>query len=116
MGYILYTCSKEDSDDDPEEVYRQYDPVTCTGLQPGSSTFVFGPKFQLKDDGSGIAEEDQCFIWIDEILQKLQQPVNPLAPLPIDNGSHIATLVAGMCDVAGDNVLSGIYLLGMFNV
>ena len=51
-----------------------------------------------------------------EILQKLQRPVNPLAPLPIDNGSHIATLVAGMCDVAGDNVLSGIYLLGMFNV
>ena len=116
MYYVLCMHRKEDSDDDGGNTIAQYDPVTCTGRQPSSNTFVFGPKFQLNDNGTIITEEDQSFIWIDEILHKLQRPVNPLPPLPIDSVSHISTLVSGMCSIAGDNVLSGVYLLGMFCV
>ena len=52
------------------------------------------------------------YIWIDEILQKLQRPLNPLSPLLHYSSDHLTTIVTGMRNLAGDNVLSGVYLLG----
>ena len=63
---------------------------------------MFGPNLQLTDD--------QRFIWIDEILQKLQRPLNPLPPLSDYSFNHLNTVVTGMRTPAGDNVLSGVYL------
>lgn len=57
--------------------------------------------------------EEQRFVWIYEILQKLKRPINPLPPLR-NTMDYLQTLVRGMLDISGENVLSGVYLLGMF--
>ena len=102
----------ENSDEDDNNAC-QYDAVTCTGRQPCSDVFVFGPNFQLTDSGLIISPDDQRFLWIDEILQKLQRPLNPLPPIPDYPLNHLSTVLTGIRDIAGENVLSGVYLLGM---
>jgi len=100
--------------DEEQEGPSHYDPVTCTGLQPGSDVFVFGPKLQISAvDGSVIPPDQQRFIWIEHILQKLQRPVNPLSSIQINpNQHHLNVLIKGIHTIAGDNVVSGLYLLG----
>ena len=93
-----------------EQEPAQYDPVTCTGLQPNSEVFVSGPNFQIHEDGSLVLPGRQNFIWIDSILHNLQQPVNPLPPIPDYSLEHLSTLIRGMHSLAGDNILSGMYL------
>lgn len=107
----------EDSDEDNDGNSCQFDAVTCTGRQPSSDVFVFGPNLQLTDNGIVIPADDQRFIWIDEILQKLQRPFNQLPPIPEHSLSlnHLSTIVKGMRDIAGENVLSGVYLLGVLH-
>ena len=104
----------EDSDNESEDSATQYDAVTCTGRQPNSNVFVFGPNFQVTDNGDLIPAEDQSFIWIDEILHKLQRPLNPLPPLSDHSFIHLTKIVSGMRTLSGDNALSGVYLLGAF--
>lgn len=94
--------------DEDEDEPSHYDPVSCTGLQPGSNVFVFGPNFQLFADGSVKRQ----FVWVESIIQKLQRPVNPLPPLPNYPLQHLSVLVQGVHTIAGDNVISGVYLLG----
>ena len=85
----------EDSDDESDDSTTQYDAVTCTGRQINSNVFVFGPNFQVTDNGDLIPAEDQRFIWIDEILHKLQRPLNPLPPLSDHSFTHLTKIVAG---------------------
>ena len=76
---------------------------------------MFGPDLQIAADGKVIPTNAQLYVWVDLILQKLARPVNPLPPLStteIDN--HLQVLVRGMHSIAGQNVLSGVYLFGMF--
>ena len=110
---ILLLSRLEDSDEDNDSSASQYDAVTCTGRQPCSDVFVFGPNFQLTESGSTIPPNDQRFLWIDEILQKLQRPLNPLPPIPEILPNRLSAIVTGMRDISGENVLSGVYLLGM---
>ena len=49
---------------------------------PNADVFVFGPSLQLDPDGEIIPEEDQQFVWIQEILDKLNCVVNPLPNIP----------------------------------
>ena len=92
----------EDSDDESDDSATQYDAVTCSGRQPNSNVFVFGPNFQVRDNGDLIPAEDQRFIWIDEILHKLQRPLNPLSD---HSFIHLTKIVTGMHTLSGDNVL-----------
>lgn len=73
---------------------------------------MFGPELQINDSGCVIPSDEHTFIWIDFILQKLARPYNPLPTLPNYGLNHIGTLVRGMHSIAGENVLSGIYLFG----
>lgn len=107
---VLYRL--EDSDEENDSNACQYDAVTCTGRQPCSDVFVFGRYLQLTDSGSVIPPDDQRFLWIDEILQKLQCPLNPLPPIRDFPPNHLSTILTGMLNIAGQNVLSGVYLLG----
>lgn len=107
---LIFANDREDTDN--EGSGSQCDAVTCTGLQPGSNVFVFGPEVQLTDDGEAIPVTEQVFIWIDEILVKLQRPVNPLPRLknvinPLDR------IISGMHHLSGDNMISGMFLLGV---
>ena len=101
--------------DEEQNEPSQYDPVTCTGLQPGSDVYVFGPKFQIAADGSLVPMGQQQYMWIDTILRKLQRPVNPLSPIPSHSLKHLNIVVRGLHTFAGDNVMSGVYLLGKLN-
>jgi hypothetical protein len=109
---MFISCRLEDSDDESDDNATQYDAVTCTGRQPNSHVFVFGPNFQVADSGDIIPAEDQRFVWIDEILQKLHRPINPLPPLSDHSFNHLSKIVTGMRTLSGDNVVSGVYLIG----
>lgn len=113
--HFLLTYSQEDSDQSEDESFNQYDAVTCTGLQPGTDVYVFGPDFQVSSDGSVIPTNQQGFVWVEEILHKLQRPVNPLSPpAATDLNFDFRYIVNGMLKVAGDTIFSGMYLLGKF--
>ena len=84
-------------------------------MQPDSNVFVFGPNIQYDDNGNAIAEKDQIYVWVDGILKKLNQIVNPLTS--VSSISHaLKRVVRGVRKISGDNVMSGIittiYLLG----
>lgn len=110
---VCYSNRSDNSDvDEEQDEPLQYNPVTCTGLQPGSDVYVFGLKLQIGADGSVIPTNQQKYIWIDAILHKLQRPVNPLSPIPSNSPKHLKNVVGGLQRIAGDNVMSGVYLLG----
>ena len=112
MGKLyLYRNDTSDVDEEQDEP-SQYNPVTCTGLQPGSDVYVFGPNFQISANGSVVPTSQHQFIWIDSILQKLERPVNPLPPIPSYSLQHLYNVVSGVHTIAGDNVISGVYILG----
>ncbi len=55
-----YRNEDSDADEDDTEPSR-YHPVSCTGLQPDSKVFVFGPEFQIEEDGAVISQEKQQY-------------------------------------------------------
>ena len=67
---------------------------------------------QISADGSVVPTSQHQYIWIDTILQKLQRPVNLLSPIPSYFLKHLNIVVGGLHTLAGDNVVSGVYLLG----
>lgn len=111
-----YTHRGDASDSDTSSSsssQRQYTAVICTGRQPNADVFVFGPSLQLDLNGEIIPEEDQQFVWIQEILDKLNRVVNPLPSIPQPGWANpLHSLIEGMQMVAGDNTISGVFLLG----
>ena len=67
---------------------------------------------EIAADGSLVPMGQQQYMWIDTILRKLQQPVNPLSSIPSHSLKHLNIVVGGLHTFAGDNVMSGVYLLG----
>ena len=111
-----YTHRGDASDSDTSSSsssQRQYTAVTCTGRQPNADVFVFGPRLQLDLNGEIIPEEDQEFVWIQDILDKLNRVVNPLPYIPKPGWANpLYSLIEGMQTIAGDNTISGVFLLG----
>ena len=111
-----YTHRGDASDSDTSSSsssQRQYTAVTCTGHQPNADVFVFGPRLQLDLNGEIIPEEDQEFVWIQDILDKLNRVVNPLPYIPKPGWANpLYSLIEGMQVIAGDNTISGVFLLG----
>ena len=107
--------SSDSSDDDDADVVRgkKFKAVTCTGRQPGSSVFVFGPTLHINDLGDLIPRESQEYIWVPRILHQLHRVVNPLAVLPDPvSDNPLQYVIRGLQSIAGDNVISGVFLLG----
>ena len=109
--------SSESSDDDEEDVVndRKFQAITCTGRQPGSSVFVFGPTLHINcnEKGDLLPREQQEYVWVPQILQHLHRVVNPLTALPNSSDDNpLRYVVQGLQNIAGDNVLSGVFLLG----
>ncbi len=107
--------SSESSDDNDEDVVRgkKFQAVTCTGRQPGSSIFVFGPTLHINEHGELIPIEQQEYIWVPRILQQLHRVINPLTVLPDSGAANpMRYVVQGLQNIAGDNVISGVILLG----
>ena len=102
------------SEDDDQVRGKKFQAVTCTGRQPGSSIFVFGPTLHMNEMGDLIPRELQEYIWVPRILQLLHRVVNPLTTLP-DPGveNPLKYVIEGLQNIAGENALSGIFLLGM---
>lgn len=78
-----------------------------------ADVFVFGPRLQLDLNGEIIPEEDQEFVWIQDILDKLNRVVNPLPYIPKPGWANpLYSLIEGMQMIACDNTISGVFLLG----
>ena len=99
--------------DESTEMCTQYLPVVCTGLQPGSNAIVVGPELQFFTDGSAIPTENQQYIWIPEIMRKLQADKisAPLNTLPVVH-HPLKRLLKGMRKITNDNFMSAMYMLG----
>ena len=81
----------------------------------GSSIFVFGPTLHINEMGDLIPRELQEYIWVPRILQLLHRVVNPLTTLP-DPGveNPLKYVIEGLQNIAVENALSGVFLLGMY--
>ncbi len=55
------------SDPENEENMEKYLAVTCIGRQPESDVYVLG----ITMKGVPICEDQQEFVWVDEILSKI---------------------------------------------
>lgn len=89
--------------------------VTCIGLQPDSRTYVFGPKLHFNENGNKIIDAEQEFIWIPEILEKLQCPINCLETLPeLEDSNPLHFVISGLQKILGENLASGMSMLGKF--
>ena len=76
--------------------------------------FVFGSELQFWVSGKPIPVDDQEYIWIPELLAKLECPINNIHTLPtLRDPNALHYIVSGMKDVLGENILSGILMLGM---
>lgn len=111
------TGNSNDSDDSmPTDDIVHYKAVVCTGRQPDSDVFIFGPSLQFTSNGNEIAIDKAEYVWVPEILDKLvPRGVHPIFDLP-----HIVNplnfVVSGLNQIAGENVISGVFLLGMYVV
>ena len=95
---------------------KKFQAVTCTRRHPGSSIFMFGPTLHINEMGNlMIPRELQEYIWVPRILQLLHRVVNPLKTLP-DPGveNPLKYVIEGLQNIAGENALSGVFLLGMY--
>ena len=55
----------------------------------------------------------QMHVWVPRILHKLNRVVNPLRELPQPEWNNpIQRVVQGLQEIVGDNVLSGVFLVG----
>lgn len=89
----------------------KYKVVTCTGRQEESKVFVFGPTLHFTDKGKQISLQDQCYVWVPQFLAKTHTIVNTLPPQLPSIGEHLQFVVKGLQSIAGDNALSGVFLL-----
>ena len=79
-------------------------------------TFIAGSTLQFTDNGCAIPLDEQEFVWIPSIIKRLKSNsiVHPLSNLPImpTNQTAILAVVNGLQDIAGDNFLSSLFMLG----
>ena len=111
------TGNSNDSDDSmPTDDIVHYKAVVCAGRQPDSDVFIFGLSLQFTSNGNEIAIDKAEYVWVPEILDKLvPRGVHPIFDLP-----HIVNplnfVVSGLNRIAGENVISGGFLLGTYVV
>ena len=103
-----------ESDEESASRQKVFKPVVCMGRQPGSEVFVLGPNLLFRSNGAQIASEDQEYIVIPEIIQKLGfggalslVEVLPIVPNPLH------TVLNGMRRIAGNNYTCAVFCLGM---
>ena len=106
--YSLY-C--RDLDEDLKDNMDKYKVVTCTGRQEESKVFVFGPTLHFTDKGKQIPLQDQCYVWVPQFLAKTHTIVNTLPPQLPPINKPLQFVVRGLQSIAGDNALSGVFLL-----
>ncbi len=105
--------SDESGEDSSNSNLEHYLPVTCTGRQPESDVFVFGPNIQLDKHGRTIPSNEQRYLWVPHILDKLHRVVNPLPMIPQSlHGNALQDVVMGIQQLTGENIYSGVFLLG----
>lgn len=118
MYYFIIYRGNDDNSEDSESAeegssLQAYFPVTCTGQQPNSDVFVFGPTLQFDTSGNLIPLAEQRYIWIPQILEKLHRVVNPLTVIPYNpQGNALKDVVLGIQQLTGENIFSGVTLLG----
>ncbi len=88
-------------------------PVVCMGCQPGSDVFVIGETLQFRSNGEIIPPDEQEYVYIPLILEKLglSKMICPIAALPsVQHPLH--TVMEDIHQVAGDNEICALFCLG----
>ena len=75
---------------------------------------MFSPETHFDEDGSIIHQQDHKYLWIPQILDKLNQVTNPL-PVFSHKPDALQAVVRGIGHLCGDNIYSGVQLLGEIN-
>ena len=85
----------------------------CLGRQPSSDTYVLGPELQFYANGRRVPVEDQDFIWVPEVLEKLHlhRLISPRDSLP-QVSAPLPNLLRGLCEILGPIAISGLFMLG----
>ena len=85
----------------------------CLGRQPSSDTYVLGPELQFYANGRCVPVEDQDFIWVPEVIEKLHlhRLISPRDSLP-QVSAPLPNLLRGLCEILGPNAISGLFMLG----
>ena len=68
-------------------------------------------QIQLDVSGNVIPEEERRYLWIPQILEKLNHVTNPL-PTFFAKPNALQDVIRGIGHLCGDNIYSGIFLLG----
>ena len=89
----------------------KYKVVTRTGQQEESDVFVFGPTLHFSNKGRQILCENQRYVWVSQFLIKTHTIVNSLPPQLPEVEKPLQFVVEGLQSIAGDNALSGVFLL-----
>ena len=87
----------------------------CLGWQPSSNIFVLGETLQFCSNGEVIPIDEQEYIFIPLILEKLgmARSICPINTLPaIEDPLYEVT--RGIHQVAGDNRICALFCLGMY--
>ena len=84
------------------------------GRQPTSNVYVLGPNLQFYSDGIAIPPEEQKFVWVSCIINKLKisNILHPVSVLP-DVPQPLSKLMKGLVHVMGSNWPSAVFVLGM---
>ncbi len=64
---------------------EKYLAVTCIGRQPESDVYVLGRNTQFTMKGFPICEDQQEFVWVDEILSKIAISIEELTYIHCDD-------------------------------
>lgn len=82
-------------------------------MQDDDKTYVFGPNLHFDEEGNQIDSSQQDFVWVPEILDRLQCPINSLEQLPeVEVGNPLHLIISGFKVILGNNLASGISMLG----
>lgn len=91
--------------------------MICTGQQPNFDVFLFGPTIQFDIHGNQIPLYQQRYIWIPHIIEKLHRVVNPLLLIPSSlHNNALQDVISGIQQLSGNNVYSGVFLLGKVHI
>ena len=115
INYIIMFHSDKNASDDEEggALKKKFNPVVCSGRQPGTDIFIVGPELQFTKEGREIPVHDQDYVWVPYILKKLKKDcvISPLIMLP--SLSHpLKNLVEGLKAVTEENFISSLFILG----
>lgn len=110
---VMYSGDGESDENEELEPVRSFHPVVCMGRQPNSDVYIIGPSLQFGSDGSAIRSDEQTYLWVPRVIQKLRlnNIMHPIQALPAVS-QPVNQLFEGLHCLTGNNFPSSIFVVG----